>query len=317
MKLHIYLFCSLFISIANGQVDKPYSKEFSFITENDLYVLKHTDSYYTNGFIFQFNKVKNIKNIKNIFRYELGQTMFTTKDRREVWRGNEPIDRPYCGYLYGKFSKDKFLDKSKIFSYKIELGVTGDWALARPLQEWYHKKIGLFDYPYWETQIPNSVGLSAGIKYAATINPEKANQSSYKIVPVVEANAGNYFINAKVGAYFCAGKFEKTENSVLLNSRINVSEIKNKRNYELIFYYYPQLIFQGYNATIQGDLFAKELPTIVFVSKPSTLVMQNTFGVAYAKKRWTTRLEVIYQTKEAVSQIKSHEYAGIQAAYRF
>jgi hypothetical protein len=244
--------------------------------------------------------------------------MFTQQHTGDIWRAIEPLDRPFCGYLFVKYSKDKFLNKSQIFTYKLELGLTGEISLGQSLQESLHHTLKFSGYfPQWENQIPNSIGLTAGVKYATTIAAEKANQSSFKIVPVAEANAGNFFINAKAGAYFCLGKFEKTENSVLLNARINAAEVKTKRNYELIFYYYPQIFVQGYNATIQGNLFAKELPAIVFVSKPETIMIQNTFGIAYAKKRWTTRVEAVYQTKEAVSQLNNHEYIGLQAAYRF
>jgi hypothetical protein len=302
----------------NGQNKNDYNKEFSFTTENDFYALKSNDSYYTNGLFLQFSKAKSIKGKKVISRLELGQTMFTQQHTGDTWRALEPEDRPFCGYLFLKYSKEKFLSRSNIFSYKLELGVTGELSLAQSLQESLHKVLKFSGYfPQWETQIPNSVGLNAGIKYVSTIAYKKADQSSYKIVPVVEANAGNYFINAKAGAYFCIGKFEKLDNSVLLNSRINTCEIKTKRDYELLLYYYPQIILQGYNATIQGDLFAKNLPAIVFVSNPETIMLQNTFGIAFAKKRWTTRVEAVYQTKEAVSQLNNHEYIGLQTAYRF
>lgn len=308
MQVSVIVFC---------QKKNYYTKEFSFVNENDVYVLKFKDGYYTNGFFLQYSEAKIKQKKKVITRYELGQTMFTLRDRRNTWRGLEPFDRPYCGYLFLKATKDKFLNNSSILSYKLELGVTGDLALTRQLQDWYHRRLNLFNYPYWENQIPNSFGVTAGIKYAKTIAPEKANQSLFKIVPIVEANVGNYFINAKAGAYFCMGKFEKTENSVLLNSRINITEVKTKRKYELIFYYYPQINLQGYNATIQGNLFAKQMPSIVVTSTPKTIVIQNTFGVAFAKNRWTTRAEVVYQTKEATSQLQDHEYIGLHAALRF
>ncbi len=318
MKLIISLLGLFFLVVAKGQKTNVFSQEISFTTENDFYALKSNDSYYTNGLFLQFSKAKNINGKKIINRLALGQMIFTQQHTGDTWRIIEPLDRPFCGYLFVKYSKDKFLTNSRLFSYKIEIGATGDASLGKSLQESLHKLLDFSGYfPQWETQIPNSIGVTAGIKYAATIAPEKANQSLFKIVPIVKANAGNYFINAKAGAYFCVGKFEKTENSVLLDARINATEVKNKRKHELIFYYFPQIIVQGYNATIQGNLFAKQMPSIVFVSKPETLVLQNTFGIAYANKRWTTKVEAIYQTKEAVSQLNNHEYVGLQAAYRF
>lgn len=317
MNFRLAALACFFITYLPAQKNKNYSKEFLFITENDAYALKYNDSYYTNGFFFQLSKAKEKNNRKIINRYQLGQTMFTTRDRRQVWTGAEPLDRPYCGYLFAQFSKDICLNNSSIVTYKVEVGVTGDLSLARPLQEWYHKLIQLYFYPYWEQQIPNSIGINAGVKYATTINSNIANNSTLKIVPVTEANAGNFFINAKAGAYFCAGLFEPIANSALFNTRINKGESKVKRTRELFVYFYPQLIVQGYNATIQGNLFSKSLPANVFTSKPSTLQYQHSFGAVYAKNQWTYKIEAVYQTKDAQSQIQNHEYVGVHAAYRF
>jgi lipid A 3-O-deacylase len=306
-----------FYAIGYSQKAKLYTKEISFTNENDVYLLKFKDGYYTNGFFLRFAKAVNKNNQKIIRRYEIGQTMFNVRERRLVWRGEEPFDRPYAGYLFAKATTDKFLNNGSILSYKVEVGVTGDLALTRQLQDWYHKRLGLFDYPFWERQIPNSIGVTAGIKYATTVTAKKANQSNFKIVPTAEANMGNFFMNAKAGAYFCFGKFEATENSILLNANISTTEYKPKRNYELIFYCYPQILLQGYNATLQGNLFAKSLPENVFTASPKAVVLQNTFGAVYAKNRLSTRAEVVYLTKEAASQLQGHSYIGLHAAYRF
>ena len=317
MKHWLVIIICLLSVTTFAQKKNFYRKEFSVIIENDAFLLKLKDGYYTNGAFLQFSKAEEKNNHKIIHRFELGQTMYTTRDRRAVLRGLETIDRPYAGYFYGKYSRDKFYTPHQLFSYSIGLGATGKWSMAEQLQEWYHRVIGLYFYPYWETQIPNAIGADATIKYVGTIAPDGAAKNLFKIVPTAQATVGNFFINAKVGAYFCFGAFEKNESSVLLNARVSKTQPSTKRKYELIFYFYPQLVAQAYNVTIQGNMFSKPTDSRVFTSLPEAIVYQQIFGAAYAKERWTTRFEIAYQSKEATSQRNAQRYGSLQLCYRF
>jgi len=288
---------------------------FSFTVDNDFFLLNYTDSYYTNGFFFQLSKAKQRNNQKRITRYELGQTMFTTRERRLVWTGTEILDRQYCGYLYGRMVKDYFLQKDAFLSFKGEVGVTGDLSLAKPFHEWYHSVLGLFDYPYWDTQITNSIGANFGAKYIAPINALKNEHSLFKIITTSEANIGSYFNNLKLGSYFCIGNFEKVENSALFNNQISSNTTSNKNKKEWVFFFYPQLIYQAFNGTIQGNILKQQPES--YLSKIQSIVYQHSFGFMYAQKKWAGKIEAIYQTKEATSQIQNHRYISLQAAYRF
>lgn len=298
-------------SIAQKEKKDYYSKEFSVLTENDAYMLKHKDGYYSAGLFLQLSKASEKDSHKIVTRYELGQAMFTTGDRRAVLRGEETIDRPYAGYLYAKYARDKFISNNEIFSWNASLGVTGRWSLAQQLQDAYHKLINLYYYPYWETQIPNAIGANAGINYKNNLT----SSSLLKVVYTAEANAGMFYTNAKLGAYFCLGNFENNDNSALFNARINSKETSTKRKYELFVYCYPQIMFQGYNATLQGTLFYKTGNAIT--SKPNAVMYQQTFGIAYSKPRWTAKFETNYQTKETPLQNREQRYGSVQFAYRF
>jgi len=299
-------------NISQAQKNVFYKKEFSFFTENDAYMFRLKDGYYTAGHFLQYSIAKERNSHKIINRFELGQTMFTTGNRRAVLRREETIDRPYCGYLYAKYVHEKHVSPEALFSWNVSIGATGKWSLAQQLQEAYHKLLNLYFYPYWETQIPNAIGVNAGLSYKRTL----AASSYAKIVGMAEANAGMFYTNAKVGGYFCLGAFENNNNSALFNTRINNKATVSKREYELFFYFYPQLIAQGYNATTQGTLFYKTgAPTIT--SKPSTIMYQQIFGLVYARPKWTARIETNYQTKETALQNRQQRYAGVQFAYRF
>ncbi|MBX2931039.1 MAG: lipid A deacylase LpxR family protein [Chitinophagaceae bacterium] len=310
----LYLFITLF---AIAQKQKSYSSEFSFINENDVYLLQHRDSYYTNGFFLQYSKASIKKNHKIINRYSLGQNIYTVGDRKATYNGFAPFDRPYCGYLFARFTKDKFAHSGSLLSLSAEVGVTGDLSLARQLQIGYHNLINVFSQPFWDKQIPNQIGINAGIKYAASIYSTQKEENKFDIVPIISANAGTLFINAQAGAYFCFGRIENMHNSILFNAAIDKNNSTKKYNHELFFYFYPQIIYQAYNTTVQGNMFKKPTNPIVFVTDVMPLMYQQTMGIAFAKNRWTSKIELVYQTKEAITQIQNHQYIGWHVAYRF
>jgi lipid A 3-O-deacylase len=317
MRAFVIFFLLLLVCTCKAQNKQTHTKEFLFINENDIYLFMHKDGYYTNGFFFQLSSLAKHKKNKLIHRFSLGQNIYTTGDRRATWSYLAPFDRPYCGYLFARYTHDKFVTENTLFSTSAEIGVTGNLALARQLQEWYHHVLQLFNYPYWQKQIPNSFGFNTNIKYATQVSLTKNEFSKIKLVPIVNVNAGTVFVNAQAGAYLCIGRFEKNSNSSLFNATINYSNARTLHQNELFFYLYPQLIYQAYNATVQGSMFNSKVDAEVFLSSVQPFMFQQTVGLAYTKNRCTTKLELVYQSKEAKSQIKNHGYAGLHFAYRF
>ena len=55
----LFLFCAFSL-----YSQKKFSKEISFITENDLYTSTYNDRYYTNGMFLSFKYLPNKKNAK-------------------------------------------------------------------------------------------------------------------------------------------------------------------------------------------------------------------------------------------------------------
>lgn len=293
-----------------------YKHQIDFTNDNDIYLLKYRDAYYTNGFLLNYSKISNDTGKKIIHKFSLGQNMYNVLDRRATWRLEKPFDRPYCGYLFVRYTQDKFLTNEQLLSYNVELGATGDFSLARQLQNWYHLLLGLFDYPYWEYQIPNSIGINAQINYAATLWPNKVENAHFKIVPYTNAQLGNYFINATAGAYFVAGFFEQSNNSALFHANINNTTLKKRYKKEMFVSATPQIILQGYNATLQGNLWGKTNAATIYAA-PVPVMFQTKLSAVYATSKITLSIAYVYQTKEAKSQLENHEYISLQGAIRF
>jgi len=298
---------------ASAQASKPvlYNKEFTLLVDNDNFLMNLHDGYYTNGIFLKLNKTALSKSLKKkIINYELGQLIFTTENRRIT--SSAQIDRPYTGYLYFRYGQTLF-SSNHILKWSGQIGTIGPASGGQQVQEMYHKVISVYEYPGWETQLKTELGINAAIGYyAISKNPGK----HFKIIPAIEGNLGTTFINAKAGGYFCVGAFENNENSSLWNASIAARKNEQrKRKYELFGFFYPHVVVQGYNATVQGGMFRNDKGG--YVSEINHLMYQHIFGFVYSRNRIKAQVNIVFQTREASSQKKNHHWAGIGGTYRF
>lgn len=313
MRKYLLLYgASLLVSIVVTAQNEArhFAREFSFTTENDAYLFHKNDAYYTNGFFFALKTAKERNGKKSISGWELGQMIFTPLIRKTVTPAD--IDRPYCGYLFLKFSETKFPGYNSVLQYNGGLGQVGQASWGEGMQNSYHKLLGYGRFTGWQYQVQNALGVDLGVTFAHTLLQDS---SWIKFMPVVQANLGMNFTNARLGAYLCMGSFENNANSALWNARVQTASIPTRKNYELFVYWHPEIIFQAYNSTVQGGMFSKGSGAVL--KDIETLMFQQNLGICYAEGRWTTQLAYIFQTREAVSQKDPHGYGSMQVSYRF
>lgn len=312
-QLLIYGFCLLSGIVAHAQSAKTdhFAKEFSFTTENDAYLFSKHDAYYTNGAFFILKTAKERKGRKIVKTWELGQMIYTPLIRKTS--GPADIDRPYCGYLFLKFGETKFFGNKSVLQLNGGLGEVGNASLGEAVQTSYHKLLGYSRFTGWQYQVENALGADLSAMYAHTLVEDS---SWIKLVPVVEANLGMNFTNAKIGTYLCLGSFESNTNSALWGASVQTAGTPTRRNHEIFVYWYPEIILQGYNATVQGGMFSKGSGTAV-LKDIAPVMFQQSWGICYAGGRWTTHLALIFQTKEDTTQKNPQRYGSMQVSYRF
>jgi lipid A 3-O-deacylase len=314
MRKYVLITIFAFVSaqaVAQDTTRRQYfAREFSLITENDAYLFRKHDAYYTNGIFLLLNWAREKEGMKLVHTAEFGQMIYTPLIRKT--QSTTDIDRPYCGYLFAKYARNKFTRREAVFQYSATIGVVGNLSLGENLQNGYHR---LFDYGRftgWKYQVQNAVGMDIGLLYAPTL---WENASIGKLVPVGQISLGTNNTNARVGNYFCLGAMEKNSNSALWNARVQKNNPGLLRKSELFVYWYPELEWQGYNATVQGGLFSKGQGAVL--AQPERWMFQNTIGLCYSETRWTIKAGVCFQDKEALSQKTAQQYGSLQLSYRF
>lgn len=294
---------------------RSFTKEISGITDNDNYLIQKRDGYYTNGFYLSFQhlvKPRNERTQKAIMRYELGQMIFNPY--KYSITDPEQMDRPFAGYLYVKATCSRFFAKDNNLQYGLAAGILGPGSRAAQVQRSYHDLINIYEVKGWGYQLNNEFGLNL---YAQYTHPLSAPPTRGKIVDlhaVARANLGNTFTNAAAGFLFRIGAMEKSSQSVLWNSRLHPSAPDYLHKSEFFLFFQPEIMVQGYNATLQGGLFRKDKGLVTAPLQP--IVYQQRIGIAWAKDRFSVVVADVHRTKEAKSMRRKENYGSVQVSYR-
>lgn len=299
-RLILLLLCNCFANlIVQGQ-------QVGFTTENDAYLLKLNDAYYSNGiFLHLAYADQTKKKTKRVHRFELGQQIFTPLKR--ITRTPADIDRPYAGYTYVQYTRSWFNNEKTVLQINGTLGIIGPDSGGEGLQNTYHRWLQYAPFLGWRYQISNRMVLNTGVLYAQNLIASK----KFKWMGWGAAQLGTAFIHAAVGTKMVYGLFNQNQSSQLWNAAVEKKGMPAK---EFFIYWNPKLTVQGYNATISGG--SKTAADSAVTLQPQTLVFQNTLGLAYSEGRWAAQIELVHQSRETTIQLNRHRYLGLQLQYR-
>ena len=158
MKLKIPVLVAL-LTVSLSASAQNHNKQFGFKSDNDAYLARGQDKYYTNGIFISYRfankqKIENSALAKQITQLEVGQKMYNAQS------GYIPdmvyVDRPITAYLYAGASKHWFYTSENSLSLGVQLGTIGPNALGRQAQEFIHKLGGFYPPRGWEYQLKDA-----------------------------------------------------------------------------------------------------------------------------------------------------------------
>lgn len=135
------------------------SRYFNLNVDNDLFFV--TDYFYSSGIFLQYGKeifTEENDSLRKFRLFELGQEIYTPSDRYSI--DPQEYDYPYGGWTYLKISQQKEITTNKQFEVGLQLGVTGDWSLARWMQNTYHTNVLGLQENAWVDQVPEAIHLN-------------------------------------------------------------------------------------------------------------------------------------------------------------
>ncbi len=238
-----------------GQVDYRKS-EFSFTTENDVYLLNRDDEYYSNGFLFHYRyvpKKPDSLNTKEIIDISLTHKFYTPDDL--LYDEISELDRPYAGLLYAGISKSMFKNDNSRFKYGLELGTTGKASGAEALQKWYHNAVGFKQPRGWQHQIRTALVLNATAEYNRQFS---LVPKSMDFISSSSASLGTGHTNIAQNFDFRMGILNVLNKSPFANAIIGENSQDLERVGYVVFGYGVSYIF--HDITASGSLFNNKSP---------------------------------------------------------
>ncbi len=309
----------LFITGISRLQAQTHSSEAGLTTENDSYLGKGSDRYYTNGIFLYYRHalpvtITDSTRLQNkVLGFEAGQKMFNPQ------AANVPsaayIDRPFAAYLYiGSTLNLLYKDESSL-KLGAQVGVVGPDALGKETQDLIHKTFGFYHPDGWRYQIRNDAELNLSAAY----NRLLLRVSAVDLSLASYANLGNGFTGAGLGPVIRLGLFNQLFNSVTTQSTaIQRGNSAPLHRYELFAYFKPMLNYVAYDATVQGSLFRTHPagPDEITLN-PERFVYSQQWGIAYAGKRLVLDAAAVYHTKDVKEMFRKHQWGSVTVLYRF
>lgn len=310
----LILILVLFVSSFSISQEK-FSKEISFITDNDLYVSTIRDRYYTSGIFLSYRTLaqKKEQNLeKRIFEWKIGHEMYTPY--KAIVTSVLKHDRPFAGYLYGSFGINRVYKNNQTLNTAIQIGVLGSNSYAEELQEFIHNIYDFKKAEGWEYQIKNAFALNFNAEYLKTVLNSKNNY--FDITWINKLNLGSVYTNISSGFYTRIGfkSLQGLSNSIAFNSNLNNKQTSSFREVESFFYVKPMLRYALYDATLQGSFLNKSSE----VTKEITpLVFDVELGIKFTANRFNFGYVFIYNTSKSkgLRYNYGHKYGSLVINY--
>lgn len=289
------VFLSVFLLATTLVFGQGNTKEFGFISDNDLYTSSKNDMYYTNGlelFFRYLSKNENEKINKKITEFRLGQYIYNPRYINQT--AVDINDRPFTGYLFAEAGRNFFYQSESVLKTDFQLGYMGPNAFGRETQESFHHLIGYKKVYGWENQLHNALAVQVHAMYSKKLFPSKHNDF-IDLHFQSEANLGTIFTGVSTGFLTRIG-FKKLQ--PIYDSNLHDASVSSEPQYEIReFYFYamPSVNYQFYDATIQGSMFSDTSP-VTFDLEP--LRFNAEFGLKYRHNKFNISYSFLYRGRE-------------------
>jgi len=299
-------------------LSQTHRTEIGGENDNDSFLLKGSDRYYTDGAFIYYRTALRISSnsslANKVLGFEAGQKIFTPQSG--YIPGPQYDDRPFAGYLYAGATLNLLYKDESNLKLGAQLGVVGPASQGEVTQDFIHKTFGFYKPGGWQYQIKNDPELNLSAEYNRLI--ARASWADISLSSYV--NLGNGFSGAGAGPLIRLGLFNQLFHSVSTQSTVAGNDLIPGLNpYEIFFYYKPQLNYVLYDATIQGGMFDKHnTPDDLEITQDKEpFIFSQQIGVAFTTNRFVVDLEAIYHTKDAKEMVRPHQWGAITVLYRF
>lgn len=263
---------------------QKFSKEFSFVNDNDLYASKEKDRYYSNGMFLTYRYLSSDFGTleKKIIELQIGHEIYTPYKSTVL---NVALhDRPFAAYLFGEIGITRVYKKEQILKTNVQIGVVGKSAFGQELQEAIHNIYNFRSPVGWRYQIRNTLALNFDTQYYKALGTDESKHYDSNFVS--KLRLGTIFTEASAGIMGRIGfkELQPIQNSIAFNTNLNNEANSYTRALESFLYYETSLTYVLYDATIEGSLFNDDSP-VTF--NPKAFRFDLEVGYKFTANRWS------------------------------
>jgi hypothetical protein len=281
MRIRLALFFAFITTFITAQ--QKFSKEISFVNDNDLYASIERDQYYSNGMFLSYRYLASDfkRYSKKIYEIRAGHEMYSPFRSTVV----SPLqhDRPFAAHLFGSFGVTRVYKNEKIFKTSLLMGLIGEDALGRELQEFIHDIYNFRAPVGWRYQIRNMLSLNIDALYIDALGTNESEHIDINFVGKARLGLTFNEVSAGFKGRFGFKKLQPLDNSIAFNTHLNNENTAHSRGIESFLYHETTLSWIAYDATMQGSLFNNNSP-ITFA--PNSFRFDFELGYRFTSNRW-------------------------------
>ncbi|MDO8999934.1 MAG: lipid A deacylase LpxR family protein [Bacteroidota bacterium] len=312
MKRKLFLFFLGLSSVCISQTDSSSVKikqenYIRFNYENDFF--SATDRYYTQGILLSFihpiiryspfsRTLFQLKNAINYFGIHAQQNCFTPKSIRidTIMFG----ERPYTGTILISHSLNSLSKKKKLLlQTQLDLGGIGKCARCEDEQKAIHKGLGNIAPLSWEYQLANDFVIN----YNAKIEKGVIYRKKFELMSNANFRVGTLYTDFGAGLNARIGFFDPYFNN------LGLSQEPESRKFKIYANVKANAKIVGYNATLQGGIFSKDI-YVIDADNVERIVFTGTAEIVMAYKRFSLTYSRTYITQEYHTGV-DHSWGGI------
>src|SRR5690606_1706004 len=148
-RFYIFSLCLLFaVSFNYAYAQRRVDNELGFRNDNDVYLMRSQDEYYTNGIGLFYKRAIDSENFSQekwenkLWSIGVGHKIYNayTGDIES----EDDIDRPITGYLYVNGEMSWYSKREEVVSLGMELAVIGKRAFGEDIQRSFHQLFGFY-----------------------------------------------------------------------------------------------------------------------------------------------------------------------------
>ncbi len=309
MRFRFFIAALLVSASMHAQTQKPYDV-FSFRFDNDF--VFGTDSYFTNGFGFNFASDFFEPFFLNrfLFPHLTSNEFYDVNVSQEIYTPIEKYsetptfgDRPFSANLFLDYGVKEFSKAEKtLYEFRFHIGIMGEHAFGEEVQNGIHSLLPPSgEVIGWDNQLSDALLFG----YSAKVQKTIANNSPMNADVYARAELGTP--NTKVGAglVFNFGTSDVCYSADYYRSEKFRWQLKLDFRFDYVFY----------NANLQGGLFTENVYEI-----PSEDVTRIVYGlndyVRFIYRDFDLKIGSQFITKE-FSSGRSHVWFWFVIGYKF